>query len=112
EDLLSEEVRQQRRALRLAGSAAVLLTLLSGAAVWQWQVARSQRDRAEHTLAAATGAASGLIFDLELKFRDAGVPTAVIDDLLSRIRALQEQLTQYAESSPELRASQALGLLQ
>ncbi len=112
EDLLSEEVRQQRRALRLAGSAAVLLAVLLGLAAWQWQVARSQRDRAEHTLAAATGAASGLIFDLELKFRDAGVPAAAIDDLLSRIRALQEQLTQDGESSPALRVSQALALLQ
>lgn len=112
EDLLSEEVRQQRRALRLAGSAAVLLAVFLGLAAWQWQVARSQRDRAEHTLAAATGTATSLISDLEVKFRDAGVPTSLIDDILSRIRSLQQQLTQDAESSPELRVSQALGLLQ
>lgn len=112
EDLLSEEVRQQRRALRLAGSAAILLAVFLGLAAWQWQVARLQRDRAEHTLAAATGTATSLIADVEVKFRDAGVPTSVIDDILSRIRSLQQQLTQDAESSPELRVSQALGLMQ
>jgi tetratricopeptide (TPR) repeat protein len=66
EDLLSEEVRQQRRALSLAWSAVVLLMMLGGAAGWQWraavkaeqlaieqkQVAQQQRDlatAAEHT---------------------------------------------------------------
>jgi tetratricopeptide (TPR) repeat protein len=112
EDLLSEEVRQQRRVVRLAGSAVVLLAVLLGLAAWQWQVARWQRDRAEQTLAAATGTANSLIFDLEVKFRDAGVPTSLIDDILSRVSTLQEQLTQNAENSPELRVSQALELLQ
>jgi tetratricopeptide (TPR) repeat protein len=112
EDLLSEEVRQQHRALRLAGSAVLLLTVLLGLAAWQWQVARAQRDRAEHTLAAATGTANNLVFDLVMKFRDAGVPTAALDDLLTRIRTLQDQLLQDAESSPELRVSQALVLFQ
>ena len=66
EDLLSEEVRQQRRALTLAWSAAVLLMMLGAAAGWQWklaldaeqvavqqkELAQQQRDRAtaaEHT---------------------------------------------------------------
>ncbi len=39
EDLLSEEVRQQRRALRLAWGAAALLLALAGAAGWQWKTA-------------------------------------------------------------------------
>ncbi|MBV9827144.1 MAG: tetratricopeptide repeat protein [Alphaproteobacteria bacterium] len=112
EDLLSEEVRQQRRALRLAGLAAVLLAVLLGLAAWQWQVAWSQRDRAEHTVATATATATNLIFDLEMKFRDAGIPSAAIDDLLSRIRALQEQLIPDARNSPELGVSRASGLLQ
>ena len=55
EDLLSQEVRQQRRALTLAWSAAVTLLVLTGAAGWQWwkPTARSarhsatDRDRAE-----------------------------------------------------------------
>jgi tetratricopeptide (TPR) repeat protein len=59
EDLLSEEVRQQRRALTLAWSAVVVLMVLGALAGWQWkaavdakQVAVEQRDRAtaaEHT---------------------------------------------------------------
>src|SRR5271154_166847 len=55
EDLLSQEVRQQRRALTLAWSAAGLLLVLAGLAGWQWkaaveqrQIAQTQRDRAEH----------------------------------------------------------------
>src|SRR5882757_2366905 len=36
EDLLSQELRQQRRALQLASSAAILLLGLTGAAGWQW----------------------------------------------------------------------------
>jgi tetratricopeptide (TPR) repeat protein len=47
EDLLSREVRQQRRMLSLAWSAVALLLLLTGAAVWQWIVAGQERDRAE-----------------------------------------------------------------
>jgi TIR domain len=39
EDLLSQELRQQRRALRLAWSAAVMLLILAGAAGWQWKSA-------------------------------------------------------------------------
>jgi tetratricopeptide (TPR) repeat protein len=60
EDLLSEEVRQQRRALTLAWSAVAVLFVLGGVAAWQWkaaldaervavqqrQVAEQQRDRA------------------------------------------------------------------
>jgi len=76
EDLLSQELRQQRRAVRLAGSAVVLLLVLLGVAGWQWWVAQTQRDRAEHTLAVATQTATGLIVDLEQKFRDVGVPAS------------------------------------
>jgi tetratricopeptide (TPR) repeat protein len=53
EDLLSEEVRQQRRALTLAWSAIAVLLVLGGIAAWQWKaafdaerVAVQQRDRA------------------------------------------------------------------
>jgi tetratricopeptide (TPR) repeat protein len=73
EDLLSQEVRQQRRALTLAWSAAALLLMLAGTAAWaltsalqaeraaivqrqaaieQRRAAELQRDRAEKTLRA------------------------------------------------------------
>lgn len=57
EDLLSAELRQQRRALRLAVAAASLLLVLGSAAGWQWyetNVQRAeavkQRDQAEKNL--------------------------------------------------------------
>jgi hypothetical protein len=57
EDLLSQEVRQQRRALALAWSAAGLLVLLAAGATWQWRnaisaetAAVSERDRAQQAL--------------------------------------------------------------
>jgi tetratricopeptide (TPR) repeat protein len=112
EDLLSQELRQQRRAVRLAGSAVVLLLVLLGLAGWQWWVAQTQRDRAEHTLAVATQTATGLIVDLEQKFRDVGVPAATVDGILARVRGLQEELTQRGETSPALRLSQAATLME
>ena len=47
EDLLSEEVRQQRRARTLAGTAVATLIALLLAAGWEWNQARLQRDEAE-----------------------------------------------------------------
>ena len=43
EDLLSQEVRQQRRALQLAVGTAGCLLLLVASATWQWRVAESER---------------------------------------------------------------------
>ncbi len=112
EDLLSQELREQRRAVRLAGSAVVLLLVLLGLAGWQWRVAQAERDRAEHTLAVATQTATGLVVDLEQQFRDIGVPAATVEGILTRVRTLQEELTQGNEQSPELRVSQAAALLE
>src|SRR5262249_53085233 len=47
EDLLSEEVRQQRRARTLAGAAVTLLFALLTAAGWEWNQARLQRNEAQ-----------------------------------------------------------------
>jgi tetratricopeptide (TPR) repeat protein len=110
EDLLSQEVRQQRRALRLAGSAVALLVVLLGLAGWQWTVARAQRNRAEHNLELATETANGLVFNLAQKFRNSGVPAAVVADILARARQLQDQLTAGGQTSPDLRRSQAAAL--
>jgi tetratricopeptide (TPR) repeat protein len=111
EDLLSQELRQQRRALRLALSAVAALVLFLALAGWQWTVARAQRNRAEHNLALATETANGLVFNLAQKFRTtAGVPAAVIADILSRAQQLQNQLTAGGETAPDLRRSQAAAL--
>jgi len=47
EDLLSQEVRQQRRAMTLALTAVTALVALLMVAFWQWQVAETQRGVAE-----------------------------------------------------------------
>ena len=77
EDLLSQEVRQQRRALTLAWSAAASLLILAVAAttagVFAYraqQEAIVQRNRAEATLAAATKTANSLVFDLAQRFKN------------------------------------------
>ncbi len=112
EDLLSQEVRQQRRAVNLALSAAASLLVLAGLAGWQWTVATEQRDRAERTLEAATQTANSLVFDLAQQLRDrAGMPADLVRNILDRARKLQSQLTESGETSPELRRSEAAALI-
>ncbi len=110
EDLLSQEVRQQRRALRLAWSGVGTLVVLLALAGWQWIRAETQRARAERSLALATDTANGLVFNLADQFRDLGLPAATVGDILSRARKLQEQLVAGGETAPRLRYSQAVAL--
>ena len=70
EDLLSQEMRQQKRALRLAWGAAASLLVLAGGAGWQWRVAVSERDRAEYNLKLARGAADDLVFKIAQGLRN------------------------------------------
>ena len=69
EDLLSQEVRQQRRALTLAWSAAGTLAVLIALAGWQWweaegakRSAQRERDRAETNFGIAKNAADDVVF--------------------------------------------------
>jgi tetratricopeptide (TPR) repeat protein len=118
EDLLSQEVLQQRRALRLAVAAAALLLVLAIVATAtgimafrEQQEAIAQRKRAEDTLAAATETANRLVFDLAQRFQDAmGVPAALVKDILDRARALQEQLIKSGQVTPELKRSESAAL--
>jgi tetratricopeptide (TPR) repeat protein len=120
EDLLSQEVKQQRRALRLAFSAAALLLVLAiGAttagvlAYRAQQEAIAQRDRAERTLAAATRTANSLVFDLAQRFKNAvGVPASLVKDIVGRAMALQRQLMASGQVTPELRRSEAAALIE
>ncbi len=132
DDLLSQEVRQQKKTLRLVSSAVVLLLFLAGLAGWQAkvaidnervaidqrniaeqqrQLAQEQRDRAERTLAAATETANTLVVDLAREFRDrAGMPRDLVRRILDRAHALQRQLAESGETAPELRHSEAIAL--
>jgi tetratricopeptide (TPR) repeat protein len=132
DDLLSQEVRQQKRALTLAWTAATSLLCLAILAGWQWkvaidnersaieqrniaeeqrQLAQAQRDRAERTLATATETANSLVVDLAREFRErAGVPRDFVRRILDRALVLQQQLAKAGESTPELRDSEAVTL--
>src|SRR5215813_4436490 len=77
EDLLSQELQQQRRALRLAWSAAASLLFLAGLAGWQWnaaidqrRIAEAQRDRAEHNFGIAKDGADHLVLRIARDLRD------------------------------------------
>jgi tetratricopeptide (TPR) repeat protein len=120
EDLLSQEVRQQRRALTLAWSAAASLLILAVAATTAGifayraqQEAIVQRNRAEETLAAATQTANSLVFDLAQRFKNSiGIPAALIKDILDRARALQQQLSNSGQVTPDLKRSEAESLME
>jgi tetratricopeptide (TPR) repeat protein len=113
EDLLSEELRQQRRALTLAWSAAGLLLVLAALAAWQAQVAIAQRDRAERTLTAATGTAESLTIDMAQEFRNrTGMPADLTRKILDRAEALLRELTSAGEDTPYLRRSRGVVLIE
>jgi tetratricopeptide (TPR) repeat protein len=123
EDLLSQEVLQQRRALILAWSAAASLLFLAALAGWQWtvavsneqlakeqeRIAKTERDRAERTLTAATKTANSLVFDLAVRFEDKlGLSATLVKDILDRAQRLQRELTEADGATPELKRSAAM----
>jgi tetratricopeptide (TPR) repeat protein len=124
----AEQERQLRDAQSLAAAnrrtaqrtgiglvAALVLAVLAG---WQWwlvqqaaQQTKQQRDRAEHALTLATDTANSLIFNLAQKFRNAaGVPAALVKEMLDQARALQDQLIGAGEANAQLRRSQSVAL--
>jgi tetratricopeptide (TPR) repeat protein len=111
EDLLSEEVRQHRRAMMLSGFAAACLFVLAVAATWQWREAVAQRDRAEKNLGATIESANDLVLDLARRLhRTLGVPTVIVDDLLKKVGSLQQNLLADNAGSTSLRRAQAVTL--
>ena len=104
EDLLSEEVRQQRVALSLAVGAAVALFVIAAVAI-------AERNRAENTLAAATVSANKLVGDVAVNLRGTiGVPIDVVKALLAQVINLQDDLVRYNKDDPALRRSRAVAL--
>jgi hypothetical protein len=61
--------RRLKRLTRIALAADAMLAVVAAAAVWQWQNAKVQRNRAEAAVTKATQAANSLIFDMAQKFR-------------------------------------------
>ena len=98
EDLLSQEVRQQKRALQLAVSAAAIMLLLAVGAVAAGIIARYQADRAEKNFAAAKDTVDGLIFNIAQGLRNVeGMRVESIDKILGQVRSTVDKL---AETDP------------
>jgi tetratricopeptide (TPR) repeat protein len=126
----AERTRETRRRRLIFGAtvaALALMTVLAGAAVWQWRdavaqkaavdqartEAVAQKTAAEHNLALATDAANSLVFDIAQKFRDvSGVPTSLIKSVLDHTRDLQDKLLSGGQSNPDLLRSEAAALLE
>ena len=109
--LLSLEIQEQRRALRLAWSAIAIFVVLGGAAAWGWREAVAQRDRAEKTLAAATTGANELVLNVAVRLRSlVGVPLDLVRAILTQARSLQRQLSRYNGDDLELRRTEAMVL--
>jgi tetratricopeptide (TPR) repeat protein len=99
EDLLSQELRQQRRALSLAWSAVGALAVLFGAAAWQWKEAAAQRDRAEAALVqanrnfnAATNVGGGVVEIVRELLRSGAIPVKLAEPLIDITRKSIVQL--------------------
>ena len=141
EDLLSQEVRQQKRALTLAWSAAGTLTVLIALAGWQWweaesakklaqaqrdravaaeqvateqkNIAQAQRDRAERNFNLARQAGEDVVFKLARGLRDVqGMRVESVRKILDTARALMDQLAKAAPDDPQLQHGYAAMLIE
>jgi tetratricopeptide (TPR) repeat protein len=101
-----------RRVARGAVAGLAVALMLVALAGWQWRVAQAERDVARKTVAVATDAANGLVFDMADKFRNVfGVPAATVKDILGQASDLQEKLVIVAGANPQIRLSQAHALI-
>ncbi|BAT58722.1 hypothetical protein GJW-30_1_01249 [Variibacter gotjawalensis] len=115
DDLLGQEVQAQKRALRLASSAAVVVALLAAGAGWQWYEAsrqraeaQMQRDHAERNLALARKAADDLVFNLVQKVRSVeGIRADVLRRVLEVAQSVMDDLARGAPNDLEVLKNRA-----
>jgi tetratricopeptide (TPR) repeat protein len=114
EDLLSHEVRQQRRALTLAWSTAGTLAVLIALAGWQWweaesakRVAEAQRDRATRNFELAKKAADHVVFGVVGLAGAVGMQVEMRRDLLEGIQTMMDLMARVAPNDLELQHSRA-----
>jgi tetratricopeptide (TPR) repeat protein len=115
EDLLSQEVRQQRRALALAWSAVGALVVLAAFAGWQWNAAvRSEREaiaqsaRAERNFAAAKETVDSVVLDLAQSLPDvAGLQLDTTRRILGRAENAVSKLAARTDQNSQIVSSQA-----
>lgn len=112
DEIVRRAERAKRRRLRnWVGALALLTVMFAGLAVWaeiNRREAEVQRRNAVTSLNAATRTSNDLIYDLASRFRNqAGVPSALVRDILGRAQWLQEALTSSGQTSPDLQHAQA-----
>jgi tetratricopeptide (TPR) repeat protein len=129
EDLLSKEVRQQRRALTLAWSTAVSLLVLAGAAGWelkgalkaerdvieqkqtavqQRQAAETKTARAERNFGAANETVDAVMFDFAYGLRNIeGMKVEIVRPILDQVELAVGKLVSRTEDDLEARRRQA-----
>jgi tetratricopeptide (TPR) repeat protein len=136
DDLVSQELKQQRRALTLAWSAAAILLMLTATAGWQWteaegarrvavasehaaidqrriaeqerSAAQAQRQRAERNLALARASAESLVVKIVQGLRDVqGVPVERIRQILETVQNVVDELVASAPHDPQLQRIRA-----
>ena len=115
EDLLSEELAQQRRALRTAYAAAAgLAVLATGAAFEAWQ-ATLAKNRAEAVLEQGTESANKLVSELAQRFRGrTNIRQDLVIGLLDEAHGLVQGLSKASgkKPEPELERSQGYALVE
>jgi hypothetical protein len=131
EDLLSEEVHQQRRALSITLTAATLLFLFAGLAAWEWKAAddagalavaqrkeaEAQRDNATRSFNLAKGTAESLVTDIVQGLRHVeGMRAESLHKILDTAKTTFDQLAAAALSlphdQPDLQRSRATMLIE
>jgi len=118
EDLLSQEVRQQRRALTLAWSAAGTLAVLIALAGWQWweaegakRSAQRERDRAETNFGIAKSASDHVVFRIAQDLRDVqGMRVESVRQILDTARSMMDELARAAPDDLRLQRSRSVML--
>lgn len=127
EDLLSQEVRQQRRALTLAWSAAGSLLFLACLAAWQWKAAHEaeqlaieqrkeaevHRDNATRNFELAKGTADSLVIDIAQGLRDVeGMRANSVRKILATAKLTFERLVASDPGNLDLQRSRGIMLLE
>lgn len=104
-------VRRQRVWVAMSLAVAALSIGLGVVAEVNRRVAEEQRNRAERILDRSSMTANDLVFDMAQRFRDrAGVPQALVKDMLGRSKALLDQLATEGEDRADLTRSRAAAL--
>ena len=101
---------QQKEQAKLAQQEATRATEQEALAKQAQQKAETEANRANSALEAATSTANSLIFNLAQKFRNSGLPNAIVRQILERAKELQDKLSEGNEKNLNLQRSRSVAL--